>query len=198
MNTWLAGAHCDLGKRRVSSRGVGEEEEGLVEARRARIGLEQLAIERNRLGTERLGGSAVALDRSGVTGVRLGLGADGQREAAGPERRGEALDDLRLFRLVAAESEQLSQGAFLLLVLLLDDPLGVWMEQSRVASRLQGGLGIDRSLRNRRGGEDCDGERRRHRVTPSAGRRSGRLLSRPLAVQPSGLSATPRTRRAWA
>src|SRR5436305_1939653 len=163
---------------------VGEEEEGLIEPRRAGVALEELPVERDRLGAGSLGVRLVPIGcRVALVGFRLA--ADGQRKSARTKRRGEALENLRLLGVATAQQEELAQGALLLLVLLPDDPLGVWMEQPGIPPGLRKSLAIGRRLRNR-GSESCDGEHRRHRSTPSAGRESGRLLSRPLAVQPSG------------
>src|SRR3954468_13028234 len=163
---------------------VGEEEEGLVEPRRARVSLEELPVERDRLGAGSLGVRLVAIG-SGVALIGFRLSADCERKSASTKRRREALENLGLLGAATAQQKELAQGPLLLLVLLPDDLLRVWMEQPRIPSGLRKCLAIDRHLRNR-GGESCDGEHRHHRSTPSAGRESGRLLSRPLSVQPSG------------
>src|SRR4051794_35633921 len=172
---------------------VGEEEESLVEPRRARVSLEELPVERDRLGAGSLGVRPVAIgSRVALIGFRLR--ADCERKSASTKRRREALENLGLLGVATAQQKELAQGALLLLVLLPDDLLRVWMEQPRIPSGLRKCLAIDRRLRNR-GGESCDGEHRHHRSTPSAGRESGRLLSRPLSVQPSGPPARRRSER---
>src|SRR3954471_6786972 len=74
---------------------VGEEEEGFVEPRRARVSLEELPVERDRLGAGSLGVRLVAIGcRVALVGFRLG--ADGQRKSARTKGRREALENLRL------------------------------------------------------------------------------------------------------
>src|SRR4051812_31587885 len=137
---------------------VGEEEEGLVEPRRARVSLEELPVERDRLGAGGLGVRLVAIG-SGVALIGFRLRADGERKSASTERRCEALENLGLLGVATAQRKELAQGALLFLVLLPDDLLRVWMEQPRIPSGLRKCLAIGRRLRNRGGGGRGGGHR---------------------------------------
>src|SRR3954470_20772588 len=89
---------------------VGEEEESLVEPRRARVSLEELPVERDRLGAGSLGVRPVAIgSRVALIGFPLRPGCE--RKSASTKRRREPLENLGLLGVATAQQKELAQGA---------------------------------------------------------------------------------------
>src|SRR5207302_6340221 len=110
---------------------VGEEEERLVELRRAWVLAEQLAVERDGLRARRLRRRLVAL-RGGRIPIRLGGRSDCQRQAAAPHQIRQSRRDLGLLRLASTQREQAAERTLLLLLLRLDRRIGAAVEERGV------------------------------------------------------------------
>ena len=131
---------------------VGEEEERLVELRRARVFAEQLAIERDGLRARHLRERLVAL-RGGWIRIHLGGGAHGQRQAAAPHQIREPRRDFGLLSLASPQREQAAERTLLLLLLRLHRRIGAAVQERGIPPRLRERL---RSLPGR-GGSRGDG-----------------------------------------